>query len=228
MKKIILIFTVILTCSFYTINKPEYYGEFRAIKMMNYYDTTLSSIMYQGISFLYNVPTPDFSPVNGVDNGIVKFNNRPLYYEPSIRAYLDSADRKSDKGINWSLSGSNFLPNFTFSSSHGFPQFSGINFIPSIINKSDNLVVPFNNIQGVDEIEFTIDDLQLHALCPWYRKVNGSTNTLIIPKTHLCDLQGEIVTIRISFIRKEEKKINGKTFKFEHRLNINKLVSLIN
>lgn len=223
-----LILFTILVSAFYNPPRTSFYGELRAMKIMNYYDSTVSSVMYQGMAFIYDTPKEDFSPANGVNNGTIKLNNRSLYFEPTIKMYLDSADRKTNQGINWSLSGSNSLPTYTFSCLNTYPTFNGIKAIPNTVSKSNNLTLSFNNLQGADQIEITIDDLKLHLLSPWYRKINASINNLVIPKTHLQDLTCGAVTLRISFIKEEEKQFNGKMFKFEHRLNVNKLVNLTN
>lgn len=232
MKKTIIfsasIFFTILISGFYMPPKVSYSGEFRANKIMNYYDSTLSSVMYQGMAFIYDKPYENFAPANGINNGSIKLNNRSLYFESTIKMYLDSADRKTNQGINWSLSGANNLTNFTYTCTSTYPAFNGVRYLPNIISKSDNLILPINNLQGADQIEVNIDDLKLHLLTPWYRKVNATVTNLVIPKNHLQDLMCGTVTIRISFIKNEEKIFNGKTFKFEHRLNINKTVNLIN
>lgn len=232
MKGIIIFFVTILyitiISAFYIPPRVYFSGEFRANKIMNYSDSTLSSVMYQGLALIYDRPYESFSPANGVNNGQIKLNNRPLYFETAIRMYLDSADRKTDQGINWSLNETENLTSFNYSCTSTYPIFNGVRYLPNVISKSDNLTIPLNNLQGADQIEVNLDDLKLHLLAPWYRKVNATVTNLVIPKNHLQDLTCGTITMRISFIKNEEKTFNGKTFKFEHRLNINKLVSLIN
>lgn len=217
-----------MVSSFYIPPRTLFSGEFRANKIMNYNDSALSSVMYQGIALIYDKPYENFAPANGISNGIIKLNNQPLYFEPTIKMYLDSADRKTNRGINWSLSETNNLTNFTYSCTSTYPVFNGVKYIPNEISKSDNLMINFVDLQDADQIEFSIDDLKLHLIAPWYRKINASILSLVIPKNHLQDLTCGTVTLRLSFIKNEEKNLFGKMFKFENRLNINKVVNLIN
>lgn len=213
--------------SFLPGNQP-YYGEFRVVKMLNYNDTVLSSTMYNSMAFVFSSPSSVFAPYLGTNNGNIKFNDKQLYYEPAILAYLDSTQRNIDEGINWKYYGSNSNPEFNFSCLTNYPTFGGANSIPNSISKSDNLIIPINNLVGADEIEFTIDDYQIRTFVPWYRKIQANQGAIVIPKNQLTGLQGHFASLKITFIKKETKKFNEKVFGFENRLCINKNVPIIN
>ncbi len=224
---LILLFSVTCFCSFLNNSPTLYSGEFRAIKTINYRDTVLTSIIYHPMSFLFNTPVASFSPANGENDGQIAFNNRPLYFLSTMRAYIDSADRKTDQGLNWNLSNSSSFPNFSYTCSGNYPTFGGISSIPKSICKSAGITIPLNNFGGADEIEFTIDDSKLHYLSPWYRKISATSTSITIPPTQLTGLCGQFVTMRITFIKTEEQTFSGTTFKFENRLTVNVPATLV-
>lgn len=225
-KYIILVFTLQLFSSFLIVAlKQEHDAEFRVTKNIIYdIDDNTEYFNYKGMALLYDSPSAAVSTWKGINDGVVQLNNKPLYYEPLIKFYVDSTERKTNQGITWSLNGSSTLSNFTYTCASTFPTFNSI-VLPKIINKSQNLTFDFNTLSGADEIEITIDDRKVHQTYPWYTRTKN-THHIIIASIRLNDLSGNFVNLRVSFIKNEEKIISNKSFLFEHRVTITKTIPL--
>lgn len=203
-------------------------GVFQAIKMMVYDDTTLTMSTVSAITTLFEDPSiAGLPPYNRINDGDVKLNTSSLFFRPEINMYLDSAKRTGLDTVNWSLTGSSLLSDFSFMTSHPIPAFQNVGAIPITISRSQDYTIVFGTLAGVDEIEFTIDDSQAYTSMPWYRRVPGDIGTLTIPQSDLPDFSATDVCVRVTFIAEEEKEFNGKKYMFENRLQVIKKVTFV-
>jgi hypothetical protein len=221
----LLTFTVFLL-NLQVFCQPNYFGEFRAEKVMNYDGSNLSSTSLNPIAFIYSSPTSSLTPYFALENGIIQFNDQPLTYNSLVRAYLDLNQRTPDDTIKWILLNQQNIVQFTYSPSVSYPNYANSITVPNSISKGNELKIEFGNFENIDEIEFNIDDQRPHAVTPWYRIIPGGIKKIVIPAVHLTSINSNVVALKISLIKREYKEFDGKNYKFEARLTINKNVTV--
>ncbi len=218
------------TCLAFTSPIKEPMVVFKAIKMVSYNDTTVISKVFNSIAFLLE-PTdiPDVTPCIKIKDGNLILNSLPLKYNPYLRMYTDSLLRGDISEIKWQLIGSTNYINNTYTVTKPIPTFTKINLLPKTISKSQPLIINLGTLTGVDKVEFTINNQQILANMPFYKKMDANKGPIIISKENLAYLDPtKDSEIRIAFIAEEQREINGKIYLFENRLEILKAVKLTN
>lgn len=236
MKKIlkahIVIITLILLISFNNTAQTRnyFFGEFKIKKTINYRDSAVKFTRYIAYSNLYSDSVSSSKSYTAINCGQIFYNNIGLRYNSIIKTYMDSVERKTNYGITWSLLGGASCNNFTTTLIDSLPSFNYLTSLPSQLNKSQNLHITLDNCKYTDEIEIIFFDGHYSLSNPSYRKVNytNNLNQIVIPQNDLCSLSGSVVSITISLIKNEYKRINGKNYKFEKRYDYVKPLPLIN
>jgi hypothetical protein len=228
--KIVAALSFIVISFSFTNPEPKILGVFKAINLVTYEDTSLVGNMFTAVTNLYeNPPIEGLIPAKNIQDGAIALNSKYLFYDPSVKMYLDSARRSNLNSINWNLNGAVNLPNFNHTTLKSVPVYTNIIGIPKILDKSQDYILNFADIQNVDKIEFNIVDKDKFPInVPWYRKVPGNIGTLIIPKHQISSFnQNSDLTVIVCFINEEQKTIDGITFVFENRLQIIKKLTVI-
>jgi len=217
--------------SFFPPNdRVTFYGDFKSIKMETYFRNILQSTFYNGFVKLYPLEVDERMPFKALNLGIVKINNKTLKYQPNIKAYIDSIERKTDEGVLWSVSSNSVFAAFTQSCSANYPVFNGIQNIPDTISKTRSYVIHLNGLQNSDFVEFVLDDNVFHPSVPWYRKMRTTpqNSVLTIPGHNFNAITVQQAFVRLVFTKAEDVIIAGKKFHFENRLMMVKSVVIIN
>ena len=228
--KIVSILVAFQATSFLTLNNPKVFATFRAVKMCLYSDTTLFTTGFTAFTSLFeNPPLEGINPYRGTQDGIVKLNSKPLFFNQTIKMYMDSVVRNNLDTVNWKITNSADFNGLNYTTTKPIPNFSNIKCIPNKLCKNNDYVMNFGNVAGVDKIEFTIDNGQLFTAFPFYRKVPSNIGCITIPKLHLACLNVNNPTfVKVTFINEEGVIFGNKKYIFENRLEIRKQITLTN
>lgn len=204
------------------------FGDFKSIKMVTYNKNVAQSTFFNGLVKLYPQAVESKMMFKATKLGNVSLNNKQLKYQNNMKAYIDSIERVNDEGVVWSVSTSSVFSAFTYSCPINYPQFIDVQNIPDTISRSGNYIINLTGVQNADFAEFIFDDLTFHVQVPWYRKVNASNGSIIIPGSNFNSITAQYGLVRLVFTKGEDKLIDGKLFRFENRLMLVKPVVIVN
>ena len=218
---------------------PYYSGEFKIKKRLYYIDTlTLDTSLakydvtkFKHYIILANLYTDTVNVTTfwrASNLGQINYNGVGLVYDSLLHTYYDTLQRRLNEGINFSFSGNSTISGFTTSLTDTFPDIALKYILPDTLKKSNAFNLNFESITFCDEIELTMFDGQFRIQFPFNRLVPGSTSSISIPSTDLNTLDGNTVTVTISFIKNDFQIINSKRYRFERRFDIIRIMPLIN
>lgn len=228
-KIVISIFLSVVLLSFTATDKRPI-GVFKIIQLKYYVENNLAGEANMATSYIYEKnANPAIIPFKKINDGEVKLNSKKLIFDEASKDYLDTSKVIKLDNIVWSKT-NGLNPSFIYTLTSGNPSFSAIERIPTTISKSNNLQINLANCDVVaDKIEFTINDGVVRLIAPWYRKLSGNVNMILIPKNNFLTLTNtNEAYIIISFIKEETYIVNNEKFLFENRLQIKKKISITN
>lgn len=150
-----------------------------------------------------------------VNAGAVSVNSITLKPQPqssSSIVYNDTTSTICTAPLQWSVSGGNGIPAFTYTYTGVKPIYTGYNTLPDTIKLSQNKVINFTGLTGADEIV-----VYLTAGSSYISKVLPGTSTSV--SFTAAELSGitpsSSSTLWLAFNKADLIDIGGKKFKFK-------------
>ncbi|MBK6832909.1 MAG: hypothetical protein IPG89_01005 [Bacteroidetes bacterium] len=204
LKYLFLVSMSMFMLSFIDIPKEEqyYYGELKIKKNFVYYDSSYSMQNFMAHAWMYDDSVNYSQSWKAVNNATIYFNDVSLKYNPIIKTYTDTIQRRTNRGINWTLYNTISGTSSNVNCLDSFPSISNYNILPSNFNRTLDFNIDFSSVAFADEIEISMYDGKFRSTVPYYRKVKANITSITIPASDLSTLDGEFVTVTISLIKK--------------------------
>lgn len=211
---------IVFSALSFSIIPPKQLAIFQATHILVYSDSILYANSNTAIGRVYENPAIEgLIPYKTIENGIIKLNSKSLSFNPNVKFYIDTAFRQNLDIVTWSISQSTAINNFNYQTTKSIPTFTNIANIPNSLNKLQNYKIEFGNVNA-DKIEVSIKDDQIRINNPSSRRVAGNVSEVMIPKEQLSHLSSNDLKVIVTFINEEDQVIDGKSYRFENRLQI--------
>jgi len=188
------------------------------------------------------------------DVGQVKLNNKRLKFNAGNKFYGSHLKKNNSdpnefedeynnislsEPMNWRVYGNGNIPDMNFIYNGPFPSFSSNVNLPSVINKSDTLILSIGEVSDADTIQINIWDSYLNNNTRKFKLfsysydripyINGK-KTIKIAGKYLIDLiAGETAFISVEAVKQTNQIVFGKKFRFKTSdVIIRPLITIVN
>ncbi|MDP2385211.1 MAG: hypothetical protein Q8M29_02455 [Bacteroidota bacterium] len=158
--------------------------------------------------------------VSGTDvsAGTVTANGTTLKFKNTSipKHYSDTTNTINSPVQNWTVSGSNTVPQMNYTVNDSFPVYQGYLDIPDTVYLSQGFTLPINGLQGCNEIKFFVSTLSKTLT----KNLNMPVTEIVVTPAELNGFTGSSLFMQIWFTKANYENVAGKTYQFRTALEL--------